>query len=112
MWSGGQLKFIPYGDTQINDGDQQTFSRNFSIPYVVPPDSGTTWQLPAMITVASPDEFVSDGGVVYAATAFRSIYIGIIVITPFNYTLPQGTYGLNPSAPTSSPIPTRASRSR
>ena len=42
VWTGGLLKFIPYGDTQTSVGDQQTFSRNFSIPYVVPPGSGTT----------------------------------------------------------------------
>ena len=96
VWTGGQLKFIPYGDTQTNVGDQQTFSRNFSIPYVVPPDSGVVWQLPAMITVASPDEFVSDGGVVYSENGFPLVFIGVVVITPFNYTLPSNTYGFDP----------------
>jgi hypothetical protein len=95
VWSG-RLRFIPYGDTQTNAGDQQTYTRNFSIPYVVPPDSGTNWQLPAMITVASPDEFVSDGGVVYSENGFPLIFIGVIVITPFNYTLPSNTYGFDP----------------
>ena len=61
-----QLKFIPYGDTAISEGDQPTVSRTFSVPYVVPPDSGTTYYLPAQNQVAWPDEFVSDGGVVYA----------------------------------------------
>ena len=96
VWSGGLLRFIPYGDTAVGVGDQQTYTRNFSIPYVVPPDSGTTYYLPAQITVASPDEFVSDGGVVYASNGFPLIYIGIFVISPSNFTLPQGTYGMNP----------------
>ena len=96
VWSGGQLKFIPYGDSGIGEGDQSTVSRSFSIPYVVPPDSGTTYYLPAQIQVASPDEFVSDGGVVYASNGFPLLYIGIFVISPSNFTLPKGTYGMNP----------------
>ena len=76
VWSGGKLKFIPYGDTAIGEGDQQTLTRNFSIPYVVPPDSGTGYYLPAQISVASPDEFVSDGGVVYASNGFPLIDSG------------------------------------
>ena len=96
VWTGGLLKFIPYGDTQTSVGDQQTFTRNFSIPYVVPPDSGLNWQLPAMITVASPDEFVSDGGVVYSENGFPLIFIGVVTITAFNYTLPSNTYGFDP----------------
>ena len=96
VWSGGLLKFIPYGDTVVNEGDQQTVSRTFSIPYVVPPDSGAGYYLPAQISVASPDEFVSDGGVVYASNGFPLIYIGIFVISPSNFTLPKGTYGMNP----------------
>ena len=49
-----------------------------------------------MITVASPDEFVSDGGVVYSENGFPLIFIGVVVITPFNYTLPSSTYGYRP----------------
>ena len=96
VWSGGKLKFIPYGDTAIGEGDQQTLTRNFSIPYVVPPDSGTGYYLPAQISVASPDEFVSDGGVVYASNGFPLIDSGTFVISPTNFTLPQGVYGMNP----------------
>jgi hypothetical protein len=96
VWTGGQLKFIPYGDTETTVGDQQTFTRNFSIPYVVPPDSSVVWQLPAMITVAAPDEFVSDGGVVYSENGAPLVFIGVITITAFNYTLPSNTYGFDP----------------
>ena len=90
VWSGGKLKFIPYGDTAIGEGDQQTLTRNFSIPYVVPPDSGTGYYLPAQISVASPDEFVSDGGVVYASNGFPLIDVGPFVISPTNFTPAPG----------------------
>jgi hypothetical protein len=63
---------------------------------VVPPDSGTGYYLPAQIQVASPEAFVHDGGVVYAESGIPLLYIGIFVISPSNFTLPPGTYGMNP----------------
>ena len=95
LWSAGKLKFIPYGDSEIAEGDHETLVRNFSIPYVVP-SNDANWQLPAQITVSSPEAFVHDGGVVYAANGFPLIYIGIFIITPYSYTLPPGTYAMNP----------------
>ena len=94
VWTGGLLKFIPYGDTQVVAGSTQTFTRNFSIPYVVPPASGTTYQLPATVTVSSPADFVSDGGVTFSESGIPLIYIGIFTETFTNYTLFPGTYGM------------------
>ncbi len=64
VWSGGVLKFIPYGDTAISQGSATTFETQLSIPIPIPASSGAV--LPALITVASPAQFISDGGVVYA----------------------------------------------
>ena len=64
VWSGGVLKFIPYGDTAISEGSATTFQAQLSIPIPVPVSSGVT--LPELLTVASPAQFISDGGVVYA----------------------------------------------
>ena len=68
VWSGGLLKFIPYGDTAISQGSAQTQSTQLSIPVPIPVSSGVT--LPALVTVAPPANFVSDGGVVYAFQQF------------------------------------------
>ena len=81
------LKFIPYGDTEIAEGDQKP-SPQLLHPLCRPARHDANWQLPAQITVASPEAFVHDGGVVYAANGFPLIYIGIFIITPYNYTLP------------------------
>ena len=64
VWSGGLLKFIPYGDTAISAGQVQTFSTEMSIPVPIPISSGQA--APAFVTVAPPNSFVSDGGVTYA----------------------------------------------
>jgi hypothetical protein len=74
VWSGGMLKFIPYGDTQISQGDQQTISQQLSIPVPIPVSSGAS--LPAVVTVASPSQFVSDGGVVYGFSNIPFAFIG------------------------------------
>ena len=60
VWSGGELKFIPYGDTAVTAGAQTTFSNQFSVPTPVPQSSGVT--LPAYVTVCPAADFVSDGG--------------------------------------------------
>jgi len=64
VWSGGLLKFVPYADTRISTGDEATYSTQLSVPVPLPPSSGEA--LPALVTVATPSQFVSDGGVVYA----------------------------------------------
>jgi hypothetical protein len=74
VWSGGLLKFIPYADTAISQGREQTFSTQLSIPVPIPVSSGVS--LPALVTVAAPDQFVSDGGVVYAFSGIPLVFIG------------------------------------
>jgi Putative phage tail protein len=74
VWSGGLLKFIPYADTAISQGQEQTFSSQLSIPVPIPVSSGVS--LPALVTVAAPDQFVSDGGVVYAFSGIPLVFIG------------------------------------
>jgi Putative phage tail protein len=74
VWSGGLLKFIPYADTAISQGQEQTFSTQLSIPVPIPVSSGVS--LPALVTVAAPDQFVSDGGVVYAFSGIALVFIG------------------------------------
>ena len=74
VWSGGLLKFIPYGDTAISQGSAQTQSTQLSIPVPIPVSSGVTF--PALVTVAPPANFVSDGGVVYAFNNFPFTFIG------------------------------------
>jgi hypothetical protein len=74
VWSGGLLKFIPYADTAISQGQEQTFSTQLSIPVPIPVSSGVS--LPALVTAAAPDQFVSDGGVVYAFSGIPLVFIG------------------------------------
>lgn len=96
VWSGGLLKFIPYGDTAISQGSQRTVSQQFSIPTPVPLSSGTP--VPAVITVAPASEFVSDGGVVYAFSNFPLAFIGSNIPTSAGeYGMEAGTYIFNPA---------------
>jgi hypothetical protein len=74
VWSGGLLKFIPYADSAITEGQEQTFSTQLSIPIPIPVSSGTA--LPAVITVAAATQFVSDGGVVNAISGVPFVFIG------------------------------------
>ncbi len=89
MWSGGLLKFIPYGDTAISAGQQQTSSIQLSIPIPIPLSSGNP--LPALVTVAPASQFVSDGGVVYAFSNIPLAFIGAAEPTS------AGEYGMFPS---------------
>jgi hypothetical protein len=86
VWSGGLLKFIPYADTAISQGQEQSYSTQLSIPVPIPVSSGVS--LPALVTVASPAQFVSDGGVVYAFSNIPFAFIGDQIPSA------AGTYGM------------------
>src|ERR1700722_8371635 len=96
VWSGGLLKFIPYGDTAISAGQEKTFSIQLSITVPIPVSSGRS--LPALVNVAPPSQFVSDGGVVYAASPGPLIPVGtpLIFIGAREPTV-AGEYGMFPS---------------
>ena len=85
VWSGGELKFIPYGDTAIAAGASTTYQSQFSIPVPVPLSSGG---VPALVTACSAAAFVSDGGVVYAFSNIPFVFIGAAFPTA------AGTYGM------------------
>ena len=85
VWSGGELKFIPYADSAISNGASTTYQNQFSIPTPVPLSTGG-W--PSFVTLASPSQFVSDGGVVYASSGIPLVFIGAQVPTA------TGTYGM------------------
>ena len=87
VWSGGLLKFIPYGDTAISQGSSQTRSVQLSIPIPIRPSSGEL--LPALVTVSPTDNFVSDGGVVYAFNNIPFVFIGA------NIPSVAGEYGMS-----------------
>ena len=97
VWSGGELKFIPYGDTVIAAGAHTTFSNQFSVPTPVPQSSGIT--LPADVTVSPASDFVSDGGVVYAFSNAPFAFIGAATPTVAGaYGMPTpGTYVFAPA---------------
>ena len=103
VWSGGLLKFIPYGDTAISAGQVQTYSTELSIPVPIPVSSGGS--LPALVTVAPASQFVSDGGVVYAFVNIPLTFIGAAEPTI------AGEYGMYRMAPTFSGRRIRGSQS-
>ena len=86
VWSGGLLKFIPYADTAISVGQEQTFSTQLSVPIPIPISSGVS--LPELLKVAAPDQFISDGGVTYAFSGIPFAFIGA------NIPSVAGTYGM------------------
>ena len=85
VWSGGELKFIPYGDTTIAAGAETTYQTQFSIPTPIPLSTGG---VPALVDLCPRASFVSDGGVVYAFSNQPFVFIGA--------TEPDaaGTYGM------------------
>ncbi len=96
VWSGGLLKFIPYGDTAISAGDETTISMQLSVPVPIPVSSGGS--LPALVRVSAPPQFVSDGGVVYAASPGVGLPAGIpLVFIGAREPTVAGEYGMFPS---------------
>ena len=87
VWSGGLLKFIPYGDTAISQGQAGTSKIELSIPIPIPASSGVS--LPAVVTVSTPGAFVSDGGVSYAISGAPLAFIGAAVPSA------AGEYGMS-----------------
>lgn len=88
VWSGGMLKFIPYGDEEIPAGNV-TRTTQCAIPTPVKSSSGTT--PPPEIVVCTAAQFVSDGGVAYAFTGAALTYIGAAQPSA------AGTYGISPA---------------
>jgi hypothetical protein len=84
VWSGGLLRFIPYGDTEIVAGTVEPITQERQIPENAPP-SGTFPQ----IVVTAPARFVADEGVSYSLSDVALTNTG---------TAPTGvgTYGINP----------------
>lgn len=74
VWSGGLLRFVPYGDTAIAQGLQTTLTQQFSVPSPVPASSG--YLIPSVVTVSGAASFVADGGVVYASTGIPLVFVG------------------------------------
>ncbi len=88
VWSGGMLKFIPYGDEEIAAGDV-TRTVQYAIPTPVQSSSGAV--VYPSIAVSTAAAFVSDGGVVYAFTGGALTYIGAAQPSV------AGTYGVSPA---------------
>ncbi len=84
VWSGGQLKFIPYGDQTIAAGTQTTVTTEIALL------SPSTTAPPPTIVMCSAYQFVADGGVVYANSLAPLTYIGASVPED------AGSYGISP----------------
>ena len=88
VWSGGQLKFIPYGDAAIAAGN---VTRTITTPVPIPAqNSDGTYPAPQVV-VSTAANFVSDGGVKYAFTGTALSYIG--ASAPGS----SGQYGISPA---------------
>src|SRR5208337_23544 len=85
VWSGGELKFIPYADSAISNGAETTYQRQFSIPTPIPLSTGG---IPSVVDIVASSQFVSDGGVVYAFSNVAFTFIGAAFPTA------AGTYGM------------------
>jgi hypothetical protein len=88
VWSGGMLKFIPYGDETIPAGNAKK-TIQYPVPTPVQASSGVV-TLPS-VAVCTPTQFVADGGVTYAFTGAALTYIGAAQPSA------AGTYGMSPA---------------
>jgi hypothetical protein len=86
VWSGGLLKFIPYGDTATTAG---TNIGTTSLQEIGQVPSGSS--NPPPIVVANSSYFVSDQGVTYSPSGGSLTYIGAA------YPSFAGTYGMSPN---------------
>ena len=83
VWSGGTLRFVPYGDTAIS-GSNVAWT---AVQVVVPsPSVGNPY-----VVVGGASAFVSDGGVTYANTRASLTYVG--ALQPSS----AGQYGMSPA---------------
>ncbi len=89
VWSGGLLRFIPYGDTATVAGTVQSTSIS-----VVLPAAGTFSTATPQVYVTLPSRFVADLGVKYSVsgTAFTFIGSGTPSVAGTYAIAPSGTY--------------------
>jgi len=88
VWSGGELKFIPYGDATVGGSN---VTQSVSSPVPIPGQLGNGTYPDPIITVCSAANWVSDGGVIYTFTGVALTYIG--ATNPAN----KGEYGISPN---------------
>ncbi len=88
VWSGGMLKFIPYGDEVISAGN---VTKTVQYPVPTPVQAGSGVITPPSIAVCTAAQFFSDGGVKYAFTGVALTYIGA------SQPSSAGTYGISPA---------------
>ncbi len=85
VWSGGTLKFIPYGDTATTAGTVISTTQARQIGQVA-----TGANNPPPVVVCGPAYFVADQGVTYANSGVALTYIGTSAPSS------AGTYGISP----------------
>jgi hypothetical protein len=85
VWSGGQLKFVPYGDSTTTAGTNISITQMREIGQVATGGSN-----PPAVVVCNAAYFVSDGGVKYANSGTPLTYIGA------SWPTSPGTYGMSP----------------
>jgi len=91
VWSGGQLKFVPYGDSAIAAGTLVPMSVVLPIEAPATSASGTT--PPPTIVVCPPGQFSADGGVIYDFTGGALTHTGAAAAGAGTYGIsPEGTY--------------------
>ena len=86
VWSGGQLKLIPYGDGATTAGTVLSQTTLYEVGEVPSGSSN-----PSPIVVANSSYFVADHGVTYANSGTPLTYIGA------SYPTVAGTYGMSPA---------------
>jgi hypothetical protein len=88
VWSGGQLKFIPYGDQAIAAANTV---KTITAPIPIPAQLSNGDYPPPTLVVSTPANFVADGGVVYAFTGVALTYVGASAPGA------NGQYGITPA---------------